>query len=181
MSRVTPFQTGFEVDDATLSPGAIFRKKDGSLWEVLPNGDQQALGGGGSQPTTRAQYGGNAVTIADGNSASVTWDTKFLGDALLVLTDPANPAIVTAGVYAVAVTVTASAMTAGGDFVVILNLDNDNDDPTAAGASTDANGCAVTLVYYIPAGGTIVVQVRNHDGAASRDFTLSSAVVQRLS
>lgn len=50
MTRVTPYQTGFEVDDSKLSPGTIFRKLDGSLWETLPNGDQQALGGGGSQP-----------------------------------------------------------------------------------------------------------------------------------
>jgi len=49
VAQVTPFQTGFEVDDSQLTPGAIFRKNDGSLWEVLPDGSHQPLGNGGSQ------------------------------------------------------------------------------------------------------------------------------------
>lgn len=48
MARVTPYQTGFEIDDSQLTPGAIFRKNDGSLWEIAPDGSQAPLGSGGS-------------------------------------------------------------------------------------------------------------------------------------
>lgn len=48
MSRVTPFQLGFEVDDSLLAPGTIFRKLDGTLWKVDPNGSQSPLSSGGA-------------------------------------------------------------------------------------------------------------------------------------
>lgn len=48
MSRVTPFQLGFEVDDSLLAPGTIFRKLDGTLWKVNPNGSQSPLSSGGA-------------------------------------------------------------------------------------------------------------------------------------
>lgn len=48
--EVTPYQTGFQVDDSALPPGAIFKKRDGSLWKVNEDGSFSSLSGGGSQP-----------------------------------------------------------------------------------------------------------------------------------
>lgn len=79
MTRVTPFQTGFELDDTDLSPGAIFRKLDGTLWEVQPDGSQVALGGDGSLPAqwTVDAFGGLSIaTTPTGDDSTVTFVSR---------------------------------------------------------------------------------------------------------
>jgi hypothetical protein len=145
-------------------------------------------GGGGSAPTTRAQYFGNPVSIDNGDVEPLTWDTLGIGTALLDITDPAAPTIVTAGTYAVSVTVMAAqSMTATGFFNVTFEMDQAGEDPSNGSISSPTAIVAQsqpvvvqTLVYYVPAGGILGVVVTNEDGAKAVSFELS-AVVQRLS
>lgn len=145
--------------------------------------------GGGSQPVTREQFhAAGSVTIANGANGVLTWAKSTGGTALVDLTDPAAPAIVTAGTYAVAVRVNpAGALTVGGCYVVKLELDANGEDPEidVTSAAASAANFAVPqvgnwLTYYIPAGGVIVVTVANLDGVASVDYQLAFAAVQRL-
>jgi len=141
---------------------------------------------GGSAVTSRAEYGGNSVTIANGATGVITWDTKYLGDDLLDLTDPENPAVIIAGVYIVTVAVASSEpLTAAGEAQIAFDMDNDGDDPntlsTFPGSGAGGMSGSVTIAYYIPAGGTLHLRVKNFDGASSRDFNLTEAVVQRVS
>ena len=142
---------------------------------------------GGSSPTARAQYSGLGVSINDGASANLTWDTLAVGTALLDLTDPANPTVLTAGNYAVSVIFRPSdAMTAGGYYRADLELDEVNDDatllqdsPAATAANTEPEQ-SLSLTYYIPAGGLINAIVHNHDGASTIHFGLFG-IIQKLS
>lgn len=142
-------------------------------------------GGGGVQ--TREVLNGDNVTIADNASAPLTWNRKLAGDALLDLSTPAAPVVVDAGVYAVFVeVVSASAVTAGGQMQLLLELDQAGADvglgktspPSTTGAPQldDALG----FVWFIPAGGAIVLTVTSKDGAGPVDYALLTANVQRL-
>lgn len=128
---------------------------------------------------------GNPTAVGNGASAALTWNTKDSGSALLDLTTPDAPKIVTAGVYAVTVTVTPAAITAAGYYTVSLALDSSGDDAsvsTTSPASAIANTAPVIscgLTYFVPAGGVIAVTVGNFDGANSVNFSLA-AVVQAL-
>jgi hypothetical protein len=143
--------------------------------------------GGSSAPITREQIAGNPTSIANGASVNLPWNVVSSGDALLDLTTPAAPTIVTAGTYAVSVEVDpVASMTAAGWFSVSLTLDSGgeaaamNGTSPPASASLDMPGLSVSLTYYIPAGGTIVVRVHNGDGVSAIDFVLFG-IVQRLS
>ncbi len=149
---------------------------------------ESGLSSGGSQPITREQLGGNNVTIANGAGAPLTWDSVFSGTPLLDITVPAAPTIVTSGTYAVTLQIgPQGAMTAAGNYRVKLELDATGEDPTIYDTSAPSNAndaepqVSLGMTYYIPAGGTIVVTVYNHDGAASVDFAINNAIVQRLS
>lgn len=139
---------------------------------------------GGSN--AREQIRGNAVTIANGATGSLTWDTKLSGSDLLDLTDPANPAVITAGVYAVTIRVGNFGLTVGGTFFAEFDLDLNGEDPEVIPTSPPSVAgqthptIVASMTYYIPAGGVINVTVGNNDGANAVDFTLF-AVVQRVS
>jgi hypothetical protein len=147
-------------------------------------------GGGGAAytaPIARQQLTGNAVNIANGAGGVLTWDHAFGPDVLLDLTDPTLPAIITAGVYCVAVSVAGTGLTVGGNFNVVLALDYSNEDAeiqTASAPSVAGNTSprvVLTGTYYMAALGTLRVVATNEDGAAARDLTLGVAIVQRIS
>ena len=136
-------------------------------------------GGGGSYtpPTAREQISGNNVAIADAASASLTWDSSLGPDSLLNLAAPALPTIITAGVYAVSVSVGPSAnMTAAGGYTVILDLDRANEDAQMLVTSSPSTATeptplvSVACTYYLATGAQLRCLVINHDGAASRNF-----------
>lgn len=140
-------------------------------------------------PTARAIYFGNNVSINNGATGSLTWDSiQGGGTALLDLTAPGLPTFVTAGVYAVSVYVSAAAnMTAAGAMEVELEIDTAGDDPTIVQVSGPATAleprpfCALSLTYYSPAGGTIRLRLKNNDGVQNLNFLLQYGVVQRIS
>ena len=148
----------------------------------------QPGGGGYTAPITRAVYSGDAINIADGNTDSLTWDSLDAGTALLdIVTDNQSPTVITAGVYALSVTVLGATLTATGYFVLTLVLDLNGDDaelrvasPLAA-ATQSSPRIGLCAVYYLPAGAVLRAQVANGDGAAARDFSLVGAVLQRIS
>jgi hypothetical protein len=144
----------------------------------------------GNQPgntvTAHATYGGNNVSVPNtGTGTPLTWDTLQAGSALLDLSVPTLPTIVTAGAYAVTVVTTPqSSMTDGKAYVFRLSSD------TAPGLlvyqtvaiedSLDFDAhAALTLVYYFTAGSTLDVQVQQADAGAI-NFPLEVAYVQRF-
>lgn len=163
----------------------------GDVWSLdddfVPDFRPAAGGGGGSQPVTREQFDGpSATTIADGATGVLEWES-YLGDVpLLDLTDPALPTVIVTGVYAISLFVSSPMMTADGSYQVVLDMDQTNEDAQqktdSAPATTEQPNpvACVTLIYYVPAGGVIKASVTNHDGAASRDFVIGNATVQRI-
>jgi hypothetical protein len=138
-------------------------------------------GGGGGSVISRE--------VIVGDQVELTWDTSQGPDNLLDLTNPAEPVVIAAGVYSVAVTVTPDDnLTAGDqfeiDFTIADPLAPETPDmfTTSAPASTGLPRpkLGVTLVYYMRAGTSLVCQL---GGAfsGSHDFSINPAVIQRLS
>ncbi len=156
----------------------------GSFVTFTDSGNQP---GGGSQPTTREQLSGNATACPYQTPTALTWDTKSFGTALLDISSPAAPTIVTTGTYAITVTVAgAGGMTSGTNYTVNFDVDLSGEDAScyqdsaAATALQAAPAVSLTLVYYLVAGSVLRVNVTSQDVAAPA-FALSSAMVQRLS
>lgn len=133
-------------------------------------------------PITRATYvTGSRVSVDPAAYVQLPW-TQGSGDALLDLTDPSNPTIVAAGVYALSAVFTGIDLTAGASFYSELDLDSSGEDAEAYAVSPAAAGAATTMalacVYYIPTGGVVQASVENHDSVA-RSFQ-HYAVLQRI-
>lgn len=207
MSNVLPFQPGA----ATLvdgDPTGVFAPAIVGHIAVDPStGDtyvgigttsadwKPTGGGGGSQPVTRAQYGGDSVTIANGEQGLLKWSPYFGNDGetpLLDLTDPLNPTILEAGVYAITVVPTIAnggSFTVGGTFNAALALDLEGDDTAGYSAysipATEDNEQAINLpmqaTYYLAAGAVLNLTVNNNDGVQDLDFAFDACMIQRLS
>jgi hypothetical protein len=155
--------------------------------EVIFDGEASPAPGGGSTPV-QATYEGQAVTIADGATANLTWDRLDSGADLLERTDPANPTFLAAGFYAVSVSVAVAAiLTAGGIASAVLS-----GSPASNGGFNQFGSCpaeatrlgvgcmALVTVQHYDAGDSPSVGVTNSDGAAARDYQLQSAQVVKL-
>lgn len=137
--------------------------------------------------TAREILLGDAVTIADGSSDQLIW-TYSSGSSLLDLTDPKNPTVVDAGVYAVSVCVTAlTAITLGGLYSFALDLDVAAEDANCSASSPPSVAqlmqpqVALAITYHIPAGGVFTATITSLDGGmASVDYTINEAVIQRI-
>lgn len=142
------------------------------------------------QTPPRETVAGNSVTVANGAYGVLTFDSKVNGSDLLNLSDPANPRVVTAGVYAFTIVVgSTQQMTAGGRFFVDFSADPDGANASDLSFETDAADMAVTeptappltLVYYVPANTRIALIVYNADGSHPVGFALNEAIIQRVS
>lgn len=153
-------------------------------------------GGGASTDTQRAAYSGNPVSVPDapgGQPKALTWDSLGSGEALLDLTDPELPEVITGGIYAVtAVAHATELLNAGATYQATLHLDYFGDDAVCETSGTNDLGpggpalglesmVSLACTYYIPAGGVISLTVLLSDGTADRDFNLREAMIQRLS
>lgn len=142
-------------------------------------------GGGGS--TAREILLGGAVTVPGSSDNLLTFDTVVSGDTLVDQSDLSHPAIVDAGPYSISIVASPSApMTAGDAYEVLLSLDASGENaPISGGATASAQEgfpkVPLTLAYYIPAAGTITVDVFNLTASTSYDFNLVSCVIQRIS
>lgn len=147
-----------------------------------------SVGGSSSTATTDHEgLNGSAVNVANGAAKTFTW-AYVLGSALLDLTVPTAPTIVTAGVYAISVCAHPSAdLTAGGAWELELSPDTDIGlPPTALGTAAASTArprpyITVGMTWYLPAGTAIYAYAHNYDGAATRTFGIFDAMVQRLS
>lgn len=191
------FSASGDQDEMVESPRAFLR----ASWTVasgswglgvtaVPFASGTGGGGGGSQPITeRAVWGGNnVVAIADGDIGFLPWNVQTVGtepSPWLDTTIATEPSILEAGDYVVAVTVGANVMTAGGGFIIGLFLDSESGESTTNFQTVrEVGGAAygtVTVPYYLPVGAQLLVRVENHDGAASRDFLIVEAVLQKMS
>lgn len=142
----------------------------------------------GAAVTAREQLiSGTVTSIPDGDNDFLYWDTKVSGDDLLDLTDPQQPTIVSDGVYAVTVSVECAPLTVGGYYIPTLTLNAAGDNGNVFSSSPPSvtadqtPGVALSLTYFVPAGGQVIVTVSNFDGVSAVDFFLQAAVIQRIS
>jgi hypothetical protein len=136
-------------------------------------------------PTTREDLFATTAVAAGVNQA-LDWGFN-VGTALLDLTVPALPTIVTAGVYAV----TASPFCADGPqaaIIAVMDFQLDLSGAEAPGTSQAfplgvpapmPPGGSATLVWFLPAGAEVRCRVK-HSAVGALNFTLI-ANVQRLS
>lgn len=133
--------------------------------------------------TGQEQFSGNAVTIANGDSAEMTFDNPS-GDALVDLTNPAEPAIINAGVYAICGSILPGGnLTAGGLYSVTIGWGDNTvifTSPAAVAAKLNPVA-AISATAKIPAGRAVSIVVANLDGVASRDFSMFLASITRIS
>lgn len=126
------------------------------------------------------RYRGNVVTIADGDTQPLTWDTLDSGADLLDLTNPAAPTAKVAGFYVVAAVVRPNGpMTLGGWYEAILRQLGT---PLVAVTEDSPPGLTqarvtLTVPGLLPQGQPIDLTVTNNDGVAARDFFLLTSSV----
>jgi hypothetical protein len=181
------FIIGSDLSNAGLGLGdGTFDPVGGGVGLFITGG--LSLGFNGYTPpaqvfSTRELITGNNVNIANAAGGTLTWDTAA-GTALMDLTDPTGPAFLAAGIFALAVQVTVSALTAGGYFVAQLTNDADAATVTAfspaATAVLTVPSVSLSLTRYFAFGTKLTLQVTNFDGAAARDFHIISVSVQRI-
>lgn len=144
--------------------------------------------GGGSVPAQETLSGDPVTIVASGN-ANLTWDTKGSGNDLLDLSTPDAPTVIADGVYAVTIQVNphfTSPLTVGATFQAILSLNSELDvafttaDSSPASVANAQPCVSLTVVSQMTAGDAINAQVTNWDGAASVDYVLSNAIVQKF-
>lgn len=182
----------FRDSDGTTRLSGDLLASGGAIGDVLT---QQADGtfapaaGGGGSSTEHATYRGNNVSIPNSGAAtSLTWDTLVSGDALLDLSVPTAPTIVTGGVYVVTVnTFPASGMADDKAYGVNLFVNGGEVDQIllketrAVEDSFDFDTwCAMSVAYLLAAGSFLTVQVQQADAGAV-NFALNGAYIQRLS
>jgi hypothetical protein len=147
-------------------------------------------GGGGAAIQTHNYYSnGGGDTVPTATPTLLHWVDAGGETPLLSLTIPTVPAVVTAGVYAVGLTVLSiDGAFAGKTMAVQLELDASNDDVSAATCvpldtamvlSANRVAAAVAVTYFVPDAGTIWATVE-HDIGEDHVFGLM-AIVQRLS
>lgn len=139
----------------------------------------------GGAVTARAQYAAAAANVADDALKTATW-TKTAGTALLNLTAPTLPTVITAGTYAVSLYVGPTAtLTALGSYRATLTLDVDGaaaEVVATAYQSADVDApdpaLCLALTYYLPAAAVVRFVILNADGAATRSFDGTVSIQQ---
>lgn len=173
----------------------LYADTGGALRSLQSDGTDAAVGGGGgSTPQTRASYSMTG-TVAAGTTANAAWNNP-IGDALLDLTDPANPVISEAGVYALSCSFGAFPHTAPGPtdaFYGAIVLDPLGIDPVLSGSSyvlfqwmLDTIDTAVlspqlpaAITGYVPATTGPVFQIDATYSAVDIDYEIN-ALLQRV-
>ncbi len=167
-----------EVTDGTTTVTPVTEIDFTSGAVVTDGGDGVAQVAVGFAPV-QGVYLGNSVAVANGGAGNLTFDTKASGTELLDRSDPANPAFLAAGTYAISLQCNSGAgLTAGGSVTVGL---------TVAGETLPEGytqkpqiGWGVSGVVVAGVGNVITATVQNFDGALSRNFSIASAVIVKL-
>lgn len=125
----------------------------------------------------RAQFSGPNVDVPSGASTGLPWAvwTSRHHDNVLDCTDPLNPKVVAAGVYAVTAYAFTGAPHAGKRWQLQLDLDVNGEDPLSPivnGALDDPNGpggeqsLVLSQTWFLPAGAVLNAAVQHNVGAA---------------
>ena len=169
-----------------VGPDAPDSPTDGMLWWDTSEGDPD-IGLGvlqgwsadgeewilvGPPIPGNALYEGNDVTVAPGSfgeNTPLTWDTKMSGAALLDISTPTQPAIVTQGVYAVSINILVDddGLTVGTNYNVHLGFSTpsftaDLTSPIAT-AAFPTPGVLVSTTKFFAANERFGVSVSNFD------------------
>lgn len=176
MTEVTLFQTGFRMDDSALQPGDIFRKAGGTVWLVNPDESQTQISGT-SPPHTSIII--NLTGTADTDGVNFTC-SKQSGDDLLDFTDPTQPVVLIAGVYAISgdyditdsLPIPAVSIEAATQSSTYGNVDSRT--------SSDGNGAYAlpTLIQYFPESTVLSFNFAVSDGTLGMSGT---CLMQRIS
>lgn len=196
-----PSSANAEIVRVTNISGSVFtitRQQESTAARKILVGDQIAqnvtafllnqLASGGSQPAGDQYFSSDSEAIASLGQGQLKWE-KFEGPGLMDLTDPLNPTIITAGIYALTVTVKSqTTITAAGYFDFFIHMDDSGETATAWGlsgvspvGSNDESPATASLVWYCPAGAVVNCTVNNYDGVQSLTFTMGNGVLQRIS
>lgn len=162
----------------------IARRFIAGAWRT--GSEQEGNGNGGSQPVFGI-YSGNPTTAPASPPDRLTWDSLDQGTELLDRTDPANPVFLEAGLYSVIVNWYADSPPDGSG-VLNVGLYMDNPDTTticiAEGAQTIApqsQGTLAIVGYAANPGALLFVALNPFGITGTRDFTLSQAIITKLS
>lgn len=176
-----------ENDIAVDSAGTIFR----CIVRGRPGTFEQEGGGSGASVTTRAHYWTTGITVPPNTWFNPNWtlDTVSHGgtvhaDPLLDLTDPANPVVVAAGIYVVSAEFKfGNDRQAGKSYYCEIDMDANADDANVATnqsldpvnsslGATDIQA-ALSITYYVPAGGVINAAVQHNRTSDATHFDFS--------
>jgi len=141
-------------------------------------------------PTAREIAGGAPLNIANGGDAYLPW-AHGGGDAIFNYADPTEPKAVVSGIYSITANVAVNNLTAGGFYVVKLRARTSiggiyyyaeavGFKPVSPSAPGDEVAVGASLTTYLAAGDGVSVEVHSFDGAASRDFSIQIAFIQRI-
>lgn len=140
--------------------------------------------GGGFQTAHTESALGATVTLGTGLSARLPIGTLYeVGGPILDTTDPEEPTVIEAGIYAVTAAggVLGSAETGLGAFILVLDRVNQGW-ATQASVEFDPGDTftSVSLTAYIPAGGQIDLTGENLTGTGNVDFFWRQGEIQRI-
>jgi hypothetical protein len=130
----------------------------------------------------QAAYNGSGVSIANGATGQVTWDSLFSGTELLDRTDPANPLFLSTGTYAITATLGSTfPLTAGGSCVAYLFEQEAGATSAAAYTEKPELGITVSVVVVVTdVSQPLQALVENFDGVSARFFLLAAGVIVQL-
>lgn len=187
MSNILRYLSSFYMADRGADePSGLIQNEDGTVTLILPNGSRVPLTGGGGLTVAQEIILGDNVSVANGDAGSLTWDTVAAGDEILDLTDPSLPVIATAGTYMFVAAINSETITAGGSYQAVLEDNTGAINSTQDSASSDVgNGGVPTVtltgIGLLEIGGSLSLNVTNHDGVAAVNFKILQATILKLS
>lgn len=157
---------------------------------LVPESQLPVISGGGTPPSAlpRAEYlGSGVVTIAAGGQERLPFANLGFGSVMLDVTDPVVPTVLVGGIYAVTVLIQCFTIPAAitPSFRLKLSLDRTDWDAVSEFQSGDLGTwestllISLSLTFYVPEAGEIVVTVFNGD-TVSHDWNVQELMIQAI-
>ncbi len=162
----------------------VYADADAVLHELQADGTDTVIGSGGSDPATlpRGVYDNAPSQIVPSGGGNTPLPIGYdYGDEVLDITDPANPLVITAGIYSVWVEVYGDgAETSVLSASLNLGVDDNNDFGYAPieGTCSAQQSLGMGLTYYCRQGSAITITVGQNAGGDRTYHAL--LVIQRV-